>query len=230
MEKNKIKIGSRFGRLIVTAYSNKDKTGKHNKWLCQCDCGNEKIVYQGELKKGKTKSCGCLRKEITRNNSLKHGFNVGRKHGTFYGIWANMKQRCTNKKNPAYKHYGGRGIKIEDAWLDFINFKNDMYSSYLKFIKTNKSPSIERKNVNKGYNKENCKWIPLYDQCKNQRKTRIFWAIESNGKKYLAKNMSEFARKYDLSAESIRMCLKGKQKTHFGWTFKPCFLFKLESS
>lgn len=51
-----------FGRLKVTGYQ-----GIRNRkayWLCQCICGKKKIVGAAALKRGRTKSCGCLRKDV----------------------------------------------------------------------------------------------------------------------------------------------------------------------
>jgi len=55
--------GKRFGKLIATKLIvGKSKT---TKWQCLCDCGEETIAGAGHLKDGHTKSCGCLRSEIT---------------------------------------------------------------------------------------------------------------------------------------------------------------------
>ena len=43
-----------------------------------------------------------------------------------YQSWLAMKQRCLNKKYPAYRNYGERGIRICDRWMDFANFLADM--------------------------------------------------------------------------------------------------------
>lgn len=58
--------GQRFGKLVVLG---DPQTGDGNKrrgskWKCQCDCG--KIVYKNaaDLKRGSTKSCGCLKSEL----------------------------------------------------------------------------------------------------------------------------------------------------------------------
>ena len=59
-------IGKRFGKLTVTQYMYK-KNGMHY-WKCRCDCGNETIKGQTLLLEGKTKSCGCLQKEIIYDN------------------------------------------------------------------------------------------------------------------------------------------------------------------
>lgn len=56
--------GQRFGRLVVIKLSTPKGT-KHHKWLCKCDCGNECTVSRDNLISGITKSCGCLRKEVT---------------------------------------------------------------------------------------------------------------------------------------------------------------------
>lgn len=48
--------GQRFGKLVVVEYAGKIK-GK-TKWLCKCDCGKEKVMNAGDLKSGRTTSCG----------------------------------------------------------------------------------------------------------------------------------------------------------------------------
>jgi hypothetical protein len=47
-------------------------------WICYCDCGNSSEVAAYKLKKGNTKSCGCLRKEIRTN--FKHGMSYTKKY------------------------------------------------------------------------------------------------------------------------------------------------------
>lgn len=54
--------GQRFGRLIVLKIVRANKAGSH--WLCQCDCGNKKVIAAKNLKQGYTKSCGCFKKEM----------------------------------------------------------------------------------------------------------------------------------------------------------------------
>jgi len=56
--------GQRFGRLTVTgrAVSQKGAT----RWLCQCDCGNDTVVFAVSLLHGVTRSCGCLAKQPAR--------------------------------------------------------------------------------------------------------------------------------------------------------------------
>jgi hypothetical protein len=53
-------IGVKFGRLRVTEIARTDRNGVHYK--CRCDCGNESIVRASDLMRGRTKSCGCIKR------------------------------------------------------------------------------------------------------------------------------------------------------------------------
>ena len=54
-------MGQTFGRLTVIKLTSKDKRGAV-RWICQCECGNTAVVATGNLRRGITKSCGCLSK------------------------------------------------------------------------------------------------------------------------------------------------------------------------
>lgn len=77
-----------------------------------------------EKAKGGSKSCGCLAKELLAARNIlaaKHNMSDSR----LYRIWAEVKQRCYNPKATSYENYGGRGIKMCEAWLDsFESFLN----------------------------------------------------------------------------------------------------------
>ena len=51
--------GQTFGKLTVVNFAGSSKRG-HAKWLCKCECGNEKAIFGGHLTSGSTKSCGCI--------------------------------------------------------------------------------------------------------------------------------------------------------------------------
>ena len=57
-------VGQRFGRLVVLREYGRDKRGII--WECLCDCGTIVYVHTRDLNIGKTKSCGCLRRDINR--------------------------------------------------------------------------------------------------------------------------------------------------------------------
>lgn len=51
-------VGNRHGRWMVLGRAGSDKNGVA-KWLCRCDCGTERTVLGAELRRGRSKSCGC---------------------------------------------------------------------------------------------------------------------------------------------------------------------------
>lgn len=90
------------------------------------------------------------------------------KHGMagtrFYRIWNCMKNRCLNSNVINYKYYGERGITICDKWLDFAGFQADMFATYQDGLE------IDRIDNNKGYYKDNCRWVNHATNQRNKRK------------------------------------------------------------
>ena len=66
--------GLRFGKLLVL---NRNEKTNHS-WDCLCECGNRCVVNTSELQSGKTKSCGCLRKEVAYNMCKKQKWRFNR--------------------------------------------------------------------------------------------------------------------------------------------------------
>lgn len=60
--------GKRFGRLVVLSQAGHNPGNHDLLWRCQCDCGNQTVVDGALLRSGQTKSCGCLRREISKQN------------------------------------------------------------------------------------------------------------------------------------------------------------------
>ena len=57
--------GMRFGRLLVLYRVGTD-TNKRATFMCRCDCGVEKVISSHNLRHGRIKSCGCLRRELAK--------------------------------------------------------------------------------------------------------------------------------------------------------------------
>jgi len=151
----------RFGRLAVIERA--EQSGRNTMWRCRCDCGRETIVQANNLRRGASKSCGCLNAEWRKSYFTTHGHaNKGHLSPT-YQSWKGMLNRCTNPNGYDWKLYGGRGITVCDRWRhSFENFLADMGERPVGY-------SIERIDVNGNYEPDNCKWIPLGDQVKNRR-------------------------------------------------------------
>lgn len=214
--------GREFERLTVLGYLG------NGRWFCDCSCGKKAIVRTGHLKSEHTRSCGCLGLESSKvSKNVKHGFwNINFSEGTmkFYLVWRNLKARCNNPKLKCYKNYGGRGITYDSRWEKFLEFKKDMWYRYTKSFLCDKmkSPSIERRDVNGNYCKDNCTFIELSDQRKNTRVTYSFIAISPDGKRIETKNVNEFAKEHGLSSTCIYRYLNKdlkKSKTYKGWKF-----------
>lgn len=163
-------IGKRFTRLLVIGI---EKVGKRFCFLCQCDCGEQRVVKPERLTDRGTISCGCFRRERMTTHNLSRD--------PIYKTWQGLKHRCFNKSNKRYKRYGGRGITVCKRWMSFENFYKDM-------APRPKGTSIERINNNKGYSKSNCKWATMKEQMQNTSRNVY---IEHHGKRMTQKKWAE---------------------------------------
>lgn len=151
--------GVRFGRLIVVRLKSKASVRPYvdTMWICQCDCGVEKIVSRGNLKNGSTASCGCLRNTqgaLTRKHKL-------------WKRWEGMISRCVDPTNKDFKNYGARGISVCERWLYFPSFLEDVGASFFA------GATLDRIKVNGNYEPGNWRWATAKQQQRNKRRALI---------------------------------------------------------
>lgn len=180
-----------FGKLTVLR-----RSGSHRNravWLCQCECGKQKICKSGKLIEGRNTSCGCSQGNRTHGHSRK---------SSEYSSWANMKARCYIKTIRSYADYGGRGIKVCERWLGeagFQNFLTDMGR------KPDIGYTIERDDTNGNYEPSNCYWLFSPLQARNRRSSRI---ITING---VSKCQAQWCEIYNISPFVVN------KRLHRGW-------------
>lgn len=191
-------VGQKVGRLTVLARDG--ARGNRAAWACACDCGNRVTVAGGELRKGDTKSCGCLNSEMASERKRKHGMAGSPEHIT----WCRMRQRCNDPNDKRWRRYGGRGITICDAWKDFGRFLKDMG-------KRPKGLSLERIDNDGPYSPDNCQWATPRQQA-NNRKTSAF--VEHDGERL---TLAQWSRRTGIHHNTLRYRMRA------GWPAERMF-------
>ena len=145
------KLIKELGMRFMTEKSSR----KYRYGLYECQyCNKHWEVVMDSVKRGHTKSCGCL-------NGDAHGLSRHK----LYGTWRQMVQRCTNPKHKNYGDYAERGITVCEEWLDIKNF-----IAWAESTHPNEGGyTLDRIDNDKGYSPENCTWSDKITQAINQR-------------------------------------------------------------
>lgn len=186
-------IGKRFGRLVVKEFAGRNQKSVPY-WLCQCDCGNYKIIENSSLIYGRTKSCGCYNSEIATVLNTNHGESKTK----IYSVWNSMIGRCERTSYWNYKRYGGRGIKVCDEWHDFEKFKDWAYSTGYDENAPRGACTLDRINSNGNYEPENCRWANAKQQTVNREATKLYTI---NGTTLC---FSDWCKKYNRPKTSVK--------------------------
>lgn len=189
------KVGDNVNGAILVA-----RADNGQRWVMRCPCGNE-FIAQPSDSNGLCRKCAMRKLGEER---VQHGesYRSGGKPTRLYNTWLNMRERCRNPKNPAYQHYGGRGIEVCAEWDDYEKFRSwAMVNGYKNNL------TIDRINVNGNYCPENCRWATVREQQNNRRNNHI---VEVDG---VIHTISEWARIVGINPATIRRRLKN-------WTAK----------
>lgn len=160
MPKLFIKNGSKFGKLTVVKElpAKRLPSGQTNRtFLCKCDCGNTTEVRLLHLVRGRIKSCGCL-------------VGLTGTHGDFgkplHTIWRGMKNRGSKYHSESHLYYD-RGVRVCEEWQNSYPAFRDwaLLNGYKDGLQ------IDRRNNDKGYTPDNCRFVTPLVQANNRRCT-----------------------------------------------------------
>lgn len=148
--------GERYGRLTVAAYAG--SKGGARTYFCSCECGAEMIALGSSLRKGHTRSCGCLKSELCTDRARAMGLQVTHglsRHPDYVG-WQTMHRRCEDPGDKSWGRYGGRGITACPRWSGSDGFPN-----FLADMGPRPEPGwhLHRIDSARGYEPGNCEWL-----------------------------------------------------------------------
>jgi hypothetical protein len=163
-------LGETYGRGVVIAEAGRSKN-RYVLWQLRCSCGNLYSAKGSDLRRGDTRSCGCLLKE----QSTTHGHS----RTPEYAAWCSANDRCHNPRTPSFKDYGGRGITVCPEWRakeyggDGHGFERFL-AHLLATIGLRPAPeySIDRIKNEGGYEPGNIRWATQSQQIANRRTPR----------------------------------------------------------
>lgn len=114
-------------------------------------------------------------RSMMADRRVKHGFATHTKpRPVEYGVWRQMRKRCTSSSCHDWKYYGGKGIRICDRWKSFDNFFADMGE------RPSPRHTLDRIDSNGHYEPANCRWATPVEQS-NNRSCTVF--LEHNGER-----------------------------------------------
>ena len=191
-----IPLGTVFGRWVTIheGFLFQTPTGlREKRVLCRCACGTEKDVLYAILKKGGSRSCGCLRDELASVRFAKHRLCATPE----YVVWAGVLSRCNCPNAGSYRNYGGRGISVCAEWKsDFTTFLSDMGQ------RPGPKYQIDRIDVNGNYSPENCRWVTATVNG-NNRRNNVRYTFEGE-----SLTASEWARRIGIPLKTLGWRLK----------------------
>jgi len=175
-------VGKRFFRVVVASMAPRGYR-QESQVNCLCDCGKRFVAAVDRLKRGFTRSCGCLRSEKPTADELRtiqkakntvsvlprppqnHFQTAARAlNPAEYDAWRDICSKCTNTNHAQWASHGGQGIRICERWADsFENFLADVGH------KPGRLYVFARIDRGDDYKPGNAKWMTYTERSKTRR-------------------------------------------------------------
>ena len=166
--KNAEYVGRRYGKWLVTDAVRAEIGGRErNAVMCECDCGQRRIIMPAVLNRGMSTQCSTCsnRQKAAMKSRLVHGLS----HTRLHRIWSKLRARCCLPSCPDYKNYGGRGITVCAEWGEFQAFHDWAIANGYRDDLT-----IDRRDNEGNYEPGNCHWITRAAQNRNRRDNKRY--------------------------------------------------------
>lgn len=153
----KVEAGDTFGRWTIV--EEQPAIGVHRMFRTRCSCGSFGSVTLNRLMSGRSTSCGCYAREAMSSRFKTHGMS----NTKTYEAWHSMLSQVDPNNSNYAKDYALRGITVCEPWLKFENFFQDMGEAP-------EGLTLDREDNDKGYYKENCRWVSYSVQARNKQR------------------------------------------------------------
>lgn len=188
--------GMEFDRLKVIRADGTNSSGQVV-WICKCKCGNTVRVDGASLRRGATRSCGCLLRDMHREGSIQKNTVHGDYGTSLYSVWATIKSKCNNPNAGDYNLFGGAGISYYPEWEKYEPFKEwalaNGYSPELV---------VDRKDHAKDFTPDNTVFVDRKTRYSNTKRTHM---LTYKGR---TMSISEWPRISGIKSSTIRFRLK----------------------
>lgn len=189
-------IGEKYGRLTITGIVG---IIDHFLWITAiCECGTERKYRMTRIRRGRVKSCGCIKSE------KKHDLCNHKLHG----VWVMMRQRCNNPENARYEWYGARGIKVCEEW-------NNSFLAFYDWALKNgwkEGLQIDRIDNSGNYEPSNCRWATREANMNNTRQNHY---ITYNNR---TMTVTEWSKELGIKRGTLQQRIK-----EYGWPIEKAF-------